>query len=109
MTSTVARYQYASKERIGYRKTLTETTDHKGDEEPGTCSEQLPAVKDSDDSEDEAGDDSSCFGRCVFIERVLCHVYGDGSKPSVSKQLEKSTRVCNGVKWKTWAEVDREP
>jgi hypothetical protein len=46
----------------------TETADDEGDEEPGSCTEQLPAVENGDDSEDKAGDNSSCFGRNVFIE-----------------------------------------
>lgn len=68
MTSTVARQLVCKRETAGHHKTHTQTTDHKGDKEPGPCTEKLPAMKDGDDNEDEAGDDSSCFGWCVFIE-----------------------------------------
>jgi hypothetical protein len=51
-----------------YQKIHTKTTDDKGDEEPSTCTEQLPAVENGDDNKDEAGDDSSCFRWGIFVE-----------------------------------------
>jgi hypothetical protein len=43
-------------------------------------------VEDGDDNEKEAGDDSGCFGRNVFVERVLRH---GGAKAFDRKRVDK--------------------
>jgi hypothetical protein len=73
-------------ENVRCCKTHTKTSDNERDEEPGPCTEQLPAVEDGDDNEKEAGDDSGCFGRNVFVERVLRH---GGAKAFDRKRVDK--------------------
>jgi hypothetical protein len=106
-------------ENVRCCKTHTKTSDNERDEEPGPCTEQLPAVEDGDDNEKEAGDDSGCFGRNVFVERVLRHgetiacdsVCVDRAKYSVQfEQLGNRGRVCAGMYFKShqkWTEQSK--